>query len=66
MNKLTDPRLFKTHIPHIYIYTKSCPPEYVNKNIPNSQFLRLNKICLDTSDCIKKSNEYLNFFMKQG
>ena len=34
--------------------------------IPKSQFLRLRKICPNTSDYIKKSNEYLNFFIKQG
>ena len=36
------------------------------KNIPKSQFLRLRKICSDTSDYMKKSYEYLNFFIKQG
>ena len=36
------------------------------RNIPKSQFLRLLKICADTSDNIKKSNKYLNFFIKQG
>ena len=36
------------------------------KNISKSQFLLLRKICSDTSDYIKKSNEYLNFFIKQG
>ena len=36
------------------------------RHIPKSQFVRLRKICSDTSDYIKKSNEYLNFFIKQG
>ena len=36
------------------------------RNIPKSQFLSLRKICPDTSDYIKKNNEYLNFFLKQG
>ena len=36
------------------------------RNIPKSQFLRLRKVCSDTSDYIKKSNEYLNFFIKQA
>ena len=36
------------------------------KNIPKSQFLRPRKICSDTYDFIKKSNEYLNVFIKQG
>ena len=30
------------------------------------KFLRLRKICSDTFDYIKKSNEYLNSFIKQG
>ena len=36
------------------------------RNIPKSQFLRFRKICSNTSDYIKKSNEYSNFFIKQG
>ena len=36
------------------------------RNILKSQFLRLRKIWADTSDYIKESNEYLNFFIKQG
>ena len=51
---------------HIYLNPKSCHPEHMIRNIPKSQFLRLRKICYDTSDYIKKSNEYLNFFIKQG
>ena len=51
---------------HIYLNPKPCPPENMIRNIPKSQFLRLRKICSDTSDYIKKSNEYLNFFIKQG
>ena len=49
---------------HIYLNPKSCHPEHMIRNI--SQFLRIRKICSDTSDYIKKSNEYLNFFIKQG
>ena len=36
------------------------------RNIPKSQFLSLRKVFPDTSDYIKKNNEYLNFFLKQG
>ena len=51
---------------HIYLNPKSCHPEHMIRNIPKSQFLRLRKICFDTSDYIKKSNDNLNFFIKQG
>ena len=51
---------------HIYLNPKSCHPEHMIRIIPKSQFLRLRKICPNTSDYIKKSNEYLNFFVKQG
>ena len=51
---------------HIYLNPKSCHPEHMIRNIPKSQFLRFRKICSDISDYIKKSNEYLNFFIKQG
>ena len=39
---------------HIYLNPKSCRPEHMIRNIPKSQFLRLRKICSDTSDYIKK------------
>ena len=51
---------------HIYLNPKSCHPEHMIRNMPKSQFLRLGKICFDTSDYIKKSNDNLNFFIKQG
>ena len=50
----------------IYLNPKSCHPDYMIRNIPKSQFLRFRKICSNTSDYIKKSNEYSNFFIKQG
>ena len=50
---------------HSYLNPKSWHPEHMIKNIPKSQFLRLRKICSDTSDYMK-SYEYLNFFIKQG
>ena len=49
-----------------YLNPKSCHLEHVIRNISKSQVLRLRKICSDTSDYIKKSNEYLNFLIKQG
>ena len=49
---------------YIYLNPKSCHPEHIIRNIAESQFLRLRKICSDTSDYIRKSNEYFNFFRK--
>ena len=49
---------------HIYLNPKSFHPEHMIRNIPKSQFLHVCKICFDASDCIKKSNEYLNCFIK--
>ena len=51
---------------HIYLNPKSCHPEHMIRNIPKSQFLSLREICSGTSAYIKESNEYLNFFIKQG
>ena len=36
------------------------------KKRAKSQFLRLCKVCSDSSDYIKNSNEYLNFFIEIG
>ena len=49
----------------IYLNPKFCHPNHAIKNIPKSQFLRLHKICSNTSDYTRKNNEYLNIFMKQ-
>ena len=51
---------------HIYLIPKSWHTEHMMRNIRKSQFLRLRKICSNTSDYIKKSNKYLNFFIKQS
>ena len=51
---------------HVYLHPKSFHPEHMIRSIPKSQFLRLCKICFDSSDYIKESKEYLNFFIKQG
>ena len=48
---------------YIYLNPKSSHPEHMIRNIPKSQFLRHHKICSDTSDYIKKSNEYLDVIM---
>ena len=40
--------------------------EHMIRNIPKSQFVCLRKICSNISHYIKKSNEYLNFFLKQN
>ena len=49
-------RLFKPIDAYIHLKPKSCHPAHMIKKIPKSQFLRLRKICSDTSDYIKKSN----------
>ena len=49
----------------IYLNPKFCYPDHIIKSIPKSQFLRLHKICSNTSHNIRKNNEYLNIFMKQ-
>ena len=41
---------------HIYFNPKSCHSEHMIRNISKLQFLRLRKICSDTSGYIKKSN----------
>ena len=48
---------------YIYLNPKSSHPEHMIRNIPKSQFLRHRKIYSDTSDYIKKSNEYLDVIM---
>jgi len=42
---------------HIYLNATSCHPEHMIKNIPKSQFLRLRKLCSDTTDYLSKSEK---------
>ena len=51
---------------HIYLNATSCHPEHMIKNIPKSQFLRLRKLCSDTTDYLSKSNKYIQFFVSRG
>ena len=36
------------------------------KNIPKSQFLRLRKLCSNTTDYLSQSNKYIQFFIERG
>lgn len=56
----------KPETTHIYLNLKSFHPEHRIKNIPKLQFVHLQKIYSDTSGHIKKGNEYINFFTKEG
>ena len=51
---------------HIYLNASSCHPEHLIKNIPKSQFLRLRKLCSDTSEYLNQSNKYIKFFIQRG
>ena len=51
---------------HIYLHVTSSHPWHVIKNIPKGQFLRLRRICSETTDFIKHCNTYINYFTKRG
>ena len=51
---------------HIYLNSTSFHPKHVLKNIPKGQFIRLRRICSDTTDYIKHSNEFIHYFTYAG
>ena len=51
---------------HLYLDNSSCHPEHVIKNIPKGQFLRLRRICSDTTDFIRECNRYIAYFIARG
>ena len=51
---------------HLYLSQQSNHPEHMIKNIPKSQFLRLRRICSDTSDFMSQCNKYIQYFVNRG
>ena len=51
---------------HLYLSQTSNHPKHVLKNIPKSQFLRLRRICSDSSDFMNQCNKYMDYFTNRG
>ena len=69
LTSLIYQRFFKAHRRSHLPYSKILSPWKYDQKHLKSQFLRLYKICCDTSDSshyINKSNEYLHFYIKRG
>ena len=57
---------FKPADSHSYLLYSSSHPSHVKNSIPNSQFLRLCRLCSDNSNFSLKSEEMCDFFDKPG
>ena len=51
---------------HLYLSQQSNHPRHMIDNIPKSQFLRLRRICSDTSDFMDQCNRYMEYFVNRG
>jgi len=51
---------------HLYLNATSSHPQHVIKNIPKGQFIRLRRICSDTTNYIKHSTQYIEYFTNAG
>jgi len=51
---------------HLYLNAKSSHPQHVIRNIPKGQFIRLRRICSDTTNYIKHSRKYIEYFTDAG
>jgi len=51
---------------HLYLNATSSHPQHVVKNIPRGQFIRLRRICSDTTNYIKHSTQYIEYFTNAG
>jgi hypothetical protein len=51
---------------HLYLSQTSNHPRHMINNIPKSQFLRLRRICSETSDFMMQCDRYTKYFMDRG
>ena len=51
---------------HLYLSQTSNHPKHMINNIPKSQFLRLRRICSETSDFMEQCKRYTKYFMDRG
>ena len=51
---------------HLYLSQQSNHPRHIINNIPISHFLRLRRICSDTSDFMDQCNRYMEYFENRG
>ena len=51
---------------HLYLSQTSNHPKHMINNIPKSQFLRLRRICSETSDFMEQCNKYMKYFINRG
>ena len=64
--KLTTSVYSKPTDSHLYLSQQSNHPRHMIDNIPKSQFLRLRRICSDTSDFMDQCNRYMEYFVNRG
>ena len=63
---LTTTLFGKPTAPYQYLHAKSSHPFHTTKALPKSQFVRIHRICIFTSEYWKHANAFVNFFMKRG
>lgn len=51
---------------HLYLNWKSSHPQHILKNIPKGQFIRIKRICSETSDFEKHAKTLTNYLLKRG
>ena len=51
---------------HLYLNKSSNHPRHVLRNLPKGQFIRIRRICSDSSEYIRNSNTLCKFFIKRG
>ena len=51
---------------HLYLSQQSNHPKHMINNIPKSQFLRLRRICSESSDFMEQCNKYMGYFVNRG
>ena len=51
---------------HSYLHHDSSHPRHCKENLPNSQFIRLRRLCSDNADFLTKAQEMAFFFERRG
>ncbi len=65
-NHLSTTLFSKPTDSHLYLNYSSNHPKHVLKNLPKGQFIRIRRICSETSEYLRNSQVLCEFFIKRG
>ena len=65
-NKLQTTLYSKPTDAHLYLNKSSNHPKHVTRNLPKGQFIRIRRICSETTEYIRNCNILSKYLLKRG